>query len=345
MSRPAEEADPDTVIRTGGIGRGRTRPSFGTRTHAKPVDDRSPLLPRSVPPLDGPQLARRAIDQSDTVEPGVQRQYVVDGRGQHRQLRQWRTRSHRTMRQPSAGTVVLVQFRTGPGDRLHHPFLTRVQLGAPARQQPGPPPPEQPDAVKTELNRRKATHSEQRRRDLRQIPTPQHRVRDVRHMSPVSMRPQARHPDALQTIPQRPHGTLRATVEQQAHRQRHPATVIGRRARANPTGDTTSPTSAALSTTPRRLSRTRARRQHRVDTAAATASPPLVVTLVIGSEIHRVRVGHSQPLTPAARLPMWPRFCGELSGWAFLRSEALLEPLRTARGCQLAIDDHRYRQL
>jgi hypothetical protein len=64
---------------------------------AKPISAALPTM-LDVLPLDGPQLARRAIDQSDTVEPSVQRQHVVDGRGQHRQLRQGRTRSHRTMR-------------------------------------------------------------------------------------------------------------------------------------------------------------------------------------------------------------------------------------------------------
>jgi hypothetical protein len=144
------------------------------------------------------------------------------------------------MRQPSAGTVVLVQLRTGRGDRLHDPFLSCVQLDTATRQQPGPPPPEQANTVKTELNRRKTANPEQGRRDFSQIPTPQDRVGDVRHVSPVSMRPQARHSDALQTIPQRPHGTLRATVEQQAHRQRHPVTVIGRFGWKNSTRDTQS---------------------------------------------------------------------------------------------------------
>jgi hypothetical protein len=136
----------------------------------------APPSPPSVLPLDGPQLARRTIDQSDPVEPSVQRQYVVDRRGQHRQLRQGRTRSHRTMRQPSAGTVVLVQLRTGRGDRLHDPFLSCVQLDTATRQQPGPPPPEQANTVKTELNRRKTANPEQGRRDFSQIPTPQDRV-------------------------------------------------------------------------------------------------------------------------------------------------------------------------
>ena len=150
------------------------------------------------------------------------------------------------MRQPSAGMVVLVQLRTGRGDRLHDPFLSCVQLDTATRQQPGPPPPEQANTVKTELNRRKTANPEQGRRDFSQIPTSQDRVGDVRHVSPVSMRPQARHSDALQTIPQRPHGTLRATVEQQAHRQRHPVTVIGRFAWKNSTRDTQSATGQPL---------------------------------------------------------------------------------------------------
>ena len=150
------------------------------------------------------------------------------------------------MRQPSAGTVVLVQLRTGRGDRLDDPFLACVQLDTATRQQPGPPPPEQANTVKTELNRRKTANPEQGRRDFSQIPTPQDRVGDVRHVSPVSMRPQARHSDALQTIPQRPHGTLRATVEQQAHRQRHPVTVIGRFAWKNSTRYTQSATGQPL---------------------------------------------------------------------------------------------------
>ena len=80
------------------------------------------------------------------------------------------------MRQPSAGTVVLVQLRTGRGDRLHDPFLSCVQLDTATRQQPGPPPPEQANTVKTELNRRKTTSPEQGRRYFSQIPTPQNRV-------------------------------------------------------------------------------------------------------------------------------------------------------------------------
>jgi len=150
------------------------------------------------------------------------------------------------MRQPSAWTVVLMQLRTSRGDRLHDPFLSCVQLDTATRQQPGPPPPEQANTVKTELNRRKTANPEQGRRDFSQIPTPQDRVGDVRHVSPVSMRPQARHSDALQTIPQRPHGTLRATVEQQAHRQRHPVTVIGRFAWKNSTRYTQSATGQPL---------------------------------------------------------------------------------------------------
>ena len=55
------------------------------------------------------------------------------------------------MRQPSAWTVVLMQLRTSRGDRLHDPFLSCVQLDTATRQQPGPPPPEQANTVKTEL--------------------------------------------------------------------------------------------------------------------------------------------------------------------------------------------------
>ena len=146
------------------------------------------------------------------------------------------------MRKPTAGTVVLMQLRTSRGDRLDHAFLSGVQLGTATGQQPGPPPPEQTNAVETELNRSKPANPEQGRRDLRQIPTAQDRVRDMRHVAPVSMRPQTRHPDALQTIPQRPHGTLRATVKQQTHRQRHPATIIARCAGKNSTRDTQSAT-------------------------------------------------------------------------------------------------------
>jgi len=80
------------------------------------------------------------------------------------------------MRQPSAWTVVLMQLRTSRGDHLHDPFLSCVQLDTATRQQPGPPPPEQANTVKTELNRRKTTSPEQGRRYLSQIPTPQNRV-------------------------------------------------------------------------------------------------------------------------------------------------------------------------
>jgi hypothetical protein len=109
---------------------------------------------------------------------------------------------------------VLVQLRTGRGDHLDHAFLPCVQVGAATRQQPRPPSPEQPDAVKTELNRVKTTDPEQGRGHLMQIPIPQDRVRDVRHVSAVGVRLQARHPDPIEMLPQRPHGTLGATVEE-----------------------------------------------------------------------------------------------------------------------------------
>ena len=149
------------------------------------------------------------------------------------------------MRQPSAGTVVLVQLRTGRGDRLHDPFLSCVQLDTATRQQPGPPPPEQP--APSNLSSTGEDHGPRAA-----PPTPQTDPNSAgprRRRAARVAREYATASSALPRAPddpQRPHGTLRATVEQQALRQRHPVTVIGRFAWKNSTRDTQSATGQAL---------------------------------------------------------------------------------------------------
>ena len=127
------------------------------------------------------------------------------------------------MRQPPAGTVVLVQLGAGPGDGLDHPLLARDELGRGAGKQPGPASPEQPDTVEGQLHRGDRPEPGHGRGDSGQVPGPQDRVRDVRLMVAVGVRTQARNTGSLEPIPERANGPLRAPIEQKAHRQRHPA--------------------------------------------------------------------------------------------------------------------------
>ena len=129
------------------------------------------------------------------------------------------------MRQPPARTIVLVQLGPGRGDGINHPLLSRHELGRGAGQQPRPTPPEQPNPVEGQLHRGEGAQPRHGRGDGGQLPGPQDRIRNVRHVPPVCMRTQARHPGPLQPIPQCAHGPLGAPIEQKADRQRHPPTV------------------------------------------------------------------------------------------------------------------------
>lgn len=116
---------------------------------------------------------------------------------------------------------MLVQFGSGGGDGGGNALLPRGKVGRRPGEQPRPAAAEQADPVETEGDRLAGVEPAQRGGHAGKVPATQHRVRQVRHMTAVSMRAQARHAERLQLVPQRADRPLASAVEQQAHRQRH----------------------------------------------------------------------------------------------------------------------------
>ena len=129
------------------------------------------------------------------------------------------------MRHPVARPVVQVQLGAGPLGGCHDPLLAGVHVGADARDEPGAPATEQPEAVEVQSHRAPVGQRPQGRPHGFDVVGAQDGIRQVRHVVAVGVAEQGGHACRLEPVPQQAQRTLGALVEEEADRECHRFTM------------------------------------------------------------------------------------------------------------------------